>query len=629
MLVGIENVSKDYGGDRVLSGITARILEGDKIGVVGSNGAGKTTLLRLIAEELDCDEGSIEIASGLSIGYQRQNSGLDMTGTLIDELKAPFKDLYDTEAELQQVAEQLKAGAADELLERYSALEHRLIAADWYSLDYRINMIVNGVGLSKLPMDTLVSSMSGGEQTMLMLARLLLLSPMLLILDEPTNHLDMNALIWLEDYLKKYNGAVLVVSHDRFFLDKVCNRIWNISGGRLTAYTGNYTEYQRRYSDSIEQHEKLYRQYLEKKQQLEDYIARNIVRAATTKQAQSRRKELEKLEETERPRFTPRPPRLRLSYTIGSAEDVLELAGCDIKSPVEKIILSGVNLRLRRGEKLAIIGANGTGKTTLLKLLVSGRQPSKGRIEWGRSVRYSYYEQGSEGMELNISVLDSLHKQYPAKTEYELRSVLGAMGLSGEMVYRMVGELSGGERARLKLSEICMADSNVLILDEPTNHLDLGTKEVLEEALLKYTGTIIMVSHDRYLLDRVATKIMWLHDSGADVIDGGYSAYLKLVEGYSEIKAEQAQKPSQDTASKQHYTGGKEARRRQAMHRRAVVDTENLIAELEEKIKEIDLLILQPEIASDYIKLTEVCENRNRLEQDLERAMEKWASLEQ
>lgn len=630
MLVSIENISKSYGSEMVLSGINARILEGDKIGVVGSNGAGKTTLLRIIAGELTCDEGNVVMLSHLSVGYQRQNSELCMHGTVLEELISPFKPLYEAEKRMNDIMNLLENDSSDTLMQEYTNLEQKLIAADWYSLDYRINIVMNGVGLSKISTDKLVSELSGGEQTMLMLAKLLLISPKLLILDEPTNHLDMNALAWLESYLKQYSGAVLVVSHDRFFLDKVCNKIWSVSSGKLYTYTGNYTEYQNRYRADIEREEKLYRQYLEKKQQLEDFIAKNIVRASTTKQAQSRRKELEKMEQVQPSKLPLKPPKLRLAYTLESAQEVLELKNFDLVAPSGKVILSKTNLLVRRSDRLAIIGGNGTGKTTLLKMLISGKQPTnKGRIEWGRGVRYSYYEQGSEGMDLSITVLESLHRQYPLRTEHELRSVLGAMGLRGEMVHRLVGELSGGERARLKLSAICMSDSNVLILDEPTNHLDLSTKEVLEEALIEYTGTIIMVSHDRYLLDRVATRILWLHDGVWEVIEGGYSKYLDRLSSQTEaVSVNSTAKATENSHSKQSYTGGKQARRKEAIRRKAISDIEKLIADLENRILEIDEKIFQPEISSDYIKLTELCDIRKNLEQELAVAMDEWTSLE-
>lgn len=629
--ISLQNVSRSFGSEVIFFDVTAKIEDHDRIGLVGPNGTGKTTLLRVICGELEPDDGSGEIARGadLSIGYQKQNCGLSFEGTIWQEMQSVFADVYALEHRMKELQERMAQENTPALAEEYRRTEDAFLARDGYQIEVKIKTVLTGMGFAEHGFDKCVDKLSGGEQTRLAIAKLLLEAPSLLILDEPTNHLDFATLSWLEDYLASYKGALLVVSHDRYFLDKLCNKIWELEDGTLWEYKGNYTAYTRQREEQDTRQKKLYEQQQAERAKLEDYVARNLVRASTTKMAQSRQKMLERLEPIEKPHRRLKPPKIRLEFETEPVKDVLDVEELTIavgSGERERILLANAEFNIQRGDKVAIIGPNGSGKTTLLRTLLSAQPPIKGRITWGRGVKRSYYDQGSDHLDQSLTVLDTMWKAYPRLYETPLRTALGAMGLTGEDAYRLVGQLSGGERARLKLAIICLADSNVLVLDEPTNHLDLPSKEVLQQALAEYEGTLIIVSHDRYLLDRVPNRIFAIEQGALHQYKGGYGAYLRAK---AELGPERAAAPQPKTESEQkkQYNRGKEQRREDARRRKEYTETETLIHTLEEELEQIKTEMARDSVQNDYQRLQELCALIEEKQGLLDSAMERWLTL--
>lgn len=628
MQVSLHDVTKSFGSEVIFSGVTAKIEDHDRIGLVGPNGTGKTTLLRVICGELEPDDGPGEIARGsdLSIGYQKQNCGLTFEGTIWQEMQSVFADVYALERRMKELQGQMAAGDSPTLAEEYRRTEDAFLARDGYQIEVKIKTVLTGMGFAEHGFDKCVDKLSGGEQTRLAIAKLLLEAPSLLILDEPTNHLDFATLNWLEDYLSGYKGALLVVSHDRYFLDKLCNKIWELEDAALWEYKGNYTAYTKQREEQDARQKKLYEQQQAERAKLEDYVARNLVRASTTKMAQSRQKMLERLEPVGKPRRRLKPPKIRLEFETEPVKDVLTVENLTIavgSGEKERVLLSDAEFNIQRGDKVAIIGPNGSGKTTLLRALLSAQPPVTGRISWGRGVKRSYYDQGSDHLDQSLTVMDTMWKAYPRMYETPLRTALGAMGLTGEDAYRLVGQLSGGERARLKLAMICLAGSNVLVLDEPTNHLDLPSKEVLQQALSEYEGTLIIVSHDRYLLDRVPNRIFAIENGKLTQYKGGYGDYLKA-------RAEQGSEKAApihtkvDSEQKKQYNRGKEQRREDARRRKEYAEAEALIHTLEEELEAAKAEMSLDSVQNDYQRLQELCTLIEEKQQLLDATLDHW-----
>lgn len=628
MQVSLHDVTKSFGSEVIFSGVTAKIEDHDRIGLVGPNGTGKTTLLRVICGELEPDDGPGEIARGsdLSIGYQKQNCGLTFEGTIWQEMQSVFADVYALERRMKELQGQMAAGDSPALAEEYRRTEDAFLACDGYQIEVKIKTVLTGMGFAEHGFDKCVDKLSGGEQTRLAIAKLLLEAPSLLILDEPTNHLDFATLNWLEDYLSGYKGALLVVSHDRYFLDKLCNKIWELEDAALWEYKGNYTAYTKQREEQDARQKKLYEQQQAERAKLEDYVARNLVRASTTKMAQSRQKMLERLEPVGKPRRRLKPPKIRLEFETEPVKDVLTVENLTItvgSGEKERVLLSDAEFNIQRGDKVAIIGPNGSGKTTLLRALLSAQPPVTGIISWGRGVKRSYYDQGSDHLDQSLTVMDTMWKAYPRMYETPLRTALGAMGLTGEDAYRLVGQLSGGERARLKLAMICLAGSNVLVLDEPTNHLDLPSKEVLQQALSEYEGTLIIVSHDRYLLDRVPNRIFAIENGKLTQYKGGYGDYLKARAEQGSEKAAPANTKT-DSEQKKQYNRGKEQRREDARRRKEYAEAEALIHTLEEELEAAKAEMSLDSVQNDYQRLQELCTLIEEKQQLLDATLDRW-----
>ncbi|MBQ3946978.1 MAG: ABC-F family ATP-binding cassette domain-containing protein, partial [Ruminococcus sp.] len=535
MLASLININKFYNGKQVLNNVSLTIDESDKIGLVGNNGCGKSTLLKILTGSVEPDrftekDGIVSLAQKTTIGYLEQMGGLNSENTVIDEMRSVFAPIHRAIERLREIEIEIEMGdnsSADE----YQQLTSWIEANDGYNTDVKIRMILNGMGFTEAELERKVSGFSGGEKTRLCISRLLLEEPNLLILDEPTNHLDFKTIMWLEDYLRSYRGAVLIVSHDRYFLDRLCTSICEIERGSLTRYRGNYSAFVRQREDNDVRREKEYEQQQKQIAQLEEYVAKNLVRASTTKMAQSRRKQLEKMERIERPVHDTKSAKIHFTYAVEPPQDILKVKGVDIsvgEGSSRKTLVDEINFEVRRGEKIGIIGDNGIGKSTLLRI-IQEQLPHKGIVRWNSNIKTSYFEQESTNLNRELTVMEELHSRYPSMTELEVRNLLAQVRLVGENVFKETGVISGGERAKLCFAIMMQEHGNVLILDEPTNHLDLSSKEAIEEALKEYTGTIIFVSHDRYLLSKIADRLIELTNGSYREHNYGFEKYLDVL----------------------------------------------------------------------------------------------------
>ncbi|MEC0063082.1 ABC-F family ATP-binding cassette domain-containing protein, partial [Paenibacillus thiaminolyticus] len=544
MLLQVNGMSKSYGITPVLSNITLQILERERIGLVGVNGAGKSTLLQLIAGEMSPDNGTIYKAKETRIGYLAQNSGLQSNRSIWDEMMLVFAPLVEAEQELRQLEHEIAdpETAADSarheaVMRRYAERSEWFRMQGGYEMETRVRSILHGMGFSQMDPGTPIHTLSGGQKTRLALARILLQQPDLLLLDEPTNHLDIHTLTWLENYLRSYPGAVLVVSHDRYFLDAMVTTIIEIERHQAKRYTGNYTKYMELKAAEYEQQMKLYEKQQDDIARLEDFVQRNLVRASTTKRAQSRRKTLEKMERLDKPAGELKKAHFRFETTRQSGKDVLHVqqlsAGYDGADP----LFRHAEFDLKRGEMVALIGPNGIGKSTLLKVLIGKHPHRDGSCRWGTNVSIGYYDQEQSTLNPNHTVLEEVWSAYPHLEEVRIRTVLGNFLFSGDDVTKKVASLSGGEKARVALAKLMLQQANVLILDEPTNHLDLFSKEVLESALYDYEGTLLFISHDRYFLNKMAERIIELDADGTHLYLGNYDDYMTKKQELAEDEA--------------------------------------------------------------------------------------------
>lgn len=638
MLASLTNINKFYNGNQVLKNVSLTIDESDKIGLVGNNGCGKSTLLKILTGSVDPDrftekDGIVSFAAKTTVGYLEQMGGLDSESTVIAEMRSVFEPIHKAIERLREIELEIEMGD-DSAADEYQRLTSWVEASDGYNTDVKIRTVLNGMGFSGDELERIVSGFSGGEKTRLCIAKLLLEEPNLLILDEPTNHLDFKTIMWLEDYLRSYRGAVLIVSHDRYFLDRLCSSICEIERGVLTRYKGNYSAFVRQREENNARREKEYEQQQKQIAQLEDYVAKNLVRASTTKMAQSRRKQLEKMERIERPAHEAKSAKIRFTYAVEPPIDVLKVKGVDIsvgEGNARKTLVDEVSFDVRRGEKIGIIGDNGIGKSTLLRI-IQEKLPHKGIVRWNSNVKISYFEQESTNLNRELTVMEELHSRYPSLSELEVRSLLAQVRLVGENVFKETGVISGGERAKLCFAIMMQEHGNVLILDEPTNHLDLSTKEAIEEALEEYTGTIIFVSHDRYLLSKIADRLIELTDGDYRCHNFGFEKYLDVLrEEQSEQKRAADEEKRQRAAeaakekSEKNYRS-KQQRSADAARKNEMRRLEKEIDELQAKIDALTEEIGREEVYSDYelmnAKCAEIDELKQRIDENFELLIE-------
>ncbi|MVP01439.1 ABC-F family ATP-binding cassette domain-containing protein [Paenibacillus lutrae] len=644
MLLQVNGIGKSYGVSAVLSNITLQIEDRERIGLVGVNGAGKSTLLQIIAGDLSYDEGEIFKAKDTRIGYLRQNSGLQTDKTIAEEMRSVFTALFAVEAELRNLERQMAdpklandPKAYEATMNRYSARSEYFREQGGYETEAKIRGILHGMGFGDFPPDTLVETLSGGQKTRLALAKMLLEEPDLLLLDEPTNHLDIRTLTWLESYLRGYPGAILVVSHDRYFLDSLVTAIYEIERTSSRRYTGNYSRFVDLKAADYEIRMKHYEKQQEEISRMEEFVQRNIVRATTTKRAQSRRKALERMDRIDKPLGDLKRASFSFQIDQTSGKEVLQVKDVGITVGEGKKLLRNVSFDLRRGETAALIGPNGVGKTTLLKALIGKYSPDAGTIRWGTNVKIGFYDQEQTTLNPQQTILEEVWNTFPSIEEARIRSVLGNFLFTGEDVFKKISSLSGGEKARVALAKLMLLNANMLILDEPTNHLDLYSKEVLESALLDYEGTLLFISHDRYFLNKMAESMLELEPGGVTHYLGNYDDYTEKKAELAEIEAERLRqlttregKPSASSAAEKPaagYEADKQARREERNRQRRVEQLEQDIARLEGEITVLEEQLADPDVYNDYVLVQEKNTLIEQTRDELQQCYDEWESL--
>lgn len=619
MLLTIQNIQKYFGAELCLRNISCVLDAQDRAGIIGENGAGKTTLIKIITGELYPDDGIVTLAHGATVGYLEQNSVLDPACTVYGEMENAFRSVLDAMDEMKRLERQMAECPGDHmLLERHAQLSAVVDAADGYNMDTQIKKILNGMAFPAPDYQKSVAVLSGGEHTRLCLAKLLLQKPDLLILDEPTNHLDFETMEWLESYLKTYPGAILVVSHDRYFLDAVCNRIFEIEDNTLTAYKGNYSAYLPQKEAAVALQQKQHDADMEKAAKLEDYIARNLVRASTTKMAQSRRKQLEKMEITEAPRTSHTDLKFRFTFDVTPYNEILTAKNISVTLGGKRLV-EGLDLLVKRGERLVIAGPNGAGKSTLLRVLDGKLRPQAGTVRLGAGAKPSVFEQ--QQLRRGGTVISTIWDKYPKFTELEVRSHLAKLNFRGEDVFKPCSALSGGELARLRFAEILLEKPNLLFLDEPTNHLDIYTRESLGAALASYEGTLVLVTHDRYLMNSLACPILF--------IENGKTS---LYEDYDAMMHRGAVPPEKNialekTASAGKAAYGKEQRRRRAELRTRIKALEDEMETLALRIMVLEGEVNDPDVLRDHTRLRDVCDELDDTRFHQDEVLAEWERL--
>ena len=619
MLLTIQNIQKYFGAELCLRNISCVLDAQDRAGIIGENGAGKTTLIKIITGELYPDDGIVTLAHGATIGYLEQNSVLDPACTVYREMENAFRSVLDAMDEMKRLERQMAECPDDHmLLERHAQLSAVVDAADGYNMDTQIKKILNGMAFPAPDYQKSVAVLSGGEHTRLCLAKLLLQKPDLLILDEPTNHLDFETMEWLESYLKTYPGAILVVSHDRYFLDAVCNRIFEIEDNTLTAYKGNYSAYLPQKEAAVALQQKQHDADMEKAAKLEDYIARNLVRASTTKMAQSRRKQLEKMEITEAPRTSHTDLKFRFTFDVTPYNEILTAKNISV-TLVGKRLVEGLDLLVKRGERLVIAGPNGAGKSTLLRVLDGKLRPQAGTVRLGAGAKPSVFEQ--QQLRRGGTVISTIWDKYPKFTELEVRSHLAKLNFRGEDVFKPCSALSGGELARLRFAEILLEKPNLLFLDEPTNHLDIYTRESLGAALASYEGTLVLVTHDRYLMNSLACPILFI-ENGKTSLYEDYDAMMHR----GAVPPEKNIAPEK-TASAGKAAYGKEQRRRRAELRTRIKALEDEMETLALRIMALEGEVNDPDVLRDHTRLRDVCDELDDTRFHQDEVLAEWERL--
>lgn len=640
ILLQANNVSRLFGDDVLFENIQLDIQDKSRIALVGRNGAGKSTLLKILAGIEEQDTGLVTKTRDLTMGYLDQHTGLESDKTIWEEMLSVFDYVQEMEKNLRQLEKDIAdpnihddEEKYQQVLKDYDKLQHEFNEMNGYGYESEIKSVLHGFRFDESYFDVPIQNLSGGQKTRLALARLLLEKPNLLILDEPTNHLDIDTLNWLEGYLHGYRGAILMVSHDRYFLDKIVNEVYDISRRKISHYKGNYSKFLEMKAERLEQEEKEYEKQQDKIAKLEDFVARNIVRASTTKRAQSRRKQLEKMEKLEKPLGDEKSAHFLFKINRTSGREVLTLE--DVAVGYDDLILSEpINLALRKQESIALVGPNGVGKSTLLKSIIGDIPFIKGTADIGHKVDIGYYDQEQGKLSGSQSVLEELWREHPTTPEKDIRTLLGSFLFSGEDVKKTINLLSGGEKARVALAKLAMQKDNFLILDEPTNHLDIDSKEVLENALIEYDGTLLFVSHDRYFINRIATGVLELSEHGSTYYHGNYDYYLEKKAEEEERQAllneTQDNVVNQVTKDKLSYEESKERQKEQRKLVRLVDSLEAELQEAEEKIESIQKEMEQPEILEDHEQLLDLDKELQETYAKQETLLESWehASVE-
>ena len=632
IVLSCNNLNKSFGIDKILENVSFTVNEGDKVGIIGVNGTGKTTLFKILSGIYGYDSGDIYLGKGVEIGYLEQNTNFHSEGTIFEEVLEVFKDLIEMETYLRDLEVKIANESSnpnskelEKIMNEYSNKLEKFSELNGYGYKSEAKGVLKGLGFSDEDMDKKINILSGGEKTRVLLAKLLLKNPSLLLLDEPTNHLDSEAIEWLEVFLKQYKGTVIIISHDRYFLDQVVNRVFEIHNKKLRTYNGNYSKFIELSKVEKELELKKFEDQQKEIKKQEESIDRLKAygREKHLKRARSKEKMLDKVEVLDRPEMYRKKANIKFSPSVTSGNDVLEARDISMGYG-DRTLFRNLNLNIYRGEKVALIGPNGAGKSTLFKIIMNNLQPLTGSVKLGTNVHVDYFHQEQKTLNLDNTIIDEIWNDHPQLTQTTLRTMLGAFLFEDEEVFKKISTLSGGERARVAILKLILSNSNFLLLDEPTNHLDIDSKEVLEEALLNYEGTLFTISHDRYFLNTVIDKILVLDENGITEYLGNYDYYIE--------KKKQAQEMSivattEEKTKTQLKDEKRKEREQREIEKKARVKRQNIEKEIEEvelKIEELDVLMCQEEVYSNPEKAKEVSQNKSDLEDRLSQLYEEW-----
>ena len=635
MILNATNISKSFGSNEIIKDANFLVNEHEKVAIVGVNGAGKTTLLKILTGEERADSGNVILAKDAKLGYLRQINNVDSTLSIIDELYTVIEHILNMEKRMLEMQEQMQHLSGEELealYSSYTALTHSYELMDGYAAKSKVIGILKGLGFDENDFERKINTLSGGQKTRVFLAKLLLEEPDIILLDEPTNHLDLRSIEWLESYLLNYKGAVIIVSHDRYFLDKIVSKVIDIENAEVQMYSGNYSDFSAKKQMLLDAKMK---EYLNQQQEIKHQEAvitklKQFNREKSIKRAESRQKQLEKIDRVEAPVTHIENMKLSLDISKESGKDVLTIHDLS-KSFDEKHLFSNINFEIKRGERVAIIGDNGTGKTTLLKIINGLLSPDTGEVIYGSNVSIAYYDQEHQVLHMDKTLFDEISDTYPEMNNTQIRNILAAFLFTGEDVFKKIGDLSGGERGRVSLVKLMLSKANFLLLDEPTNHLDILSKDVLESALNSFPGTICYVSHDRYFINKTATRILDLTGNRLLNYIGNYDYYIEkreAVEGAANLSVNNIEeKPAEVSDSKQEWIENKNAQAQKKKITNALNKCDKEIEKIEEKLGLIDEEFANPEISSNVGKLMELQKEKTALEEKLEKLMNEWEEL--
>ena len=628
MLISLDSVCKTFLDKQVLKNISLSVNDRDRIGLLGINGIGKSTLLNIISGQIEYDEGTISSKQGLRIGYLKQNEALNSSNTLKEEIEDSLKEVFEIRKAIEEITLKMANAQKNEyesLSAEYDRLTNKYNALDGHNAEVRINTVLEGMGFGSFDMNSKIAVLSGGEKMRFAMCKILVQNPELLILDEPTNHLDFEMLGWLEGYLSSYKGAVIVVSHDRYFLDAVSSDICELENGELVRYKGGYSSFLKQKEERIKVLSREYEKQQRELTELREYVRRNIAKSSSINSVGSRVKALEKAEMLAKPNPKPKDLVISFPFDIEPHKTVLDCKDMSLtvgKGENAKTLFQNLNIEILKGEKVAIVGKNGIGKSSFLKAILK-KMPYGGSVKWGGNVKISYFDQELSSLDLNATVMDSVHRKFPAKTEYEIRSMLARFLIEDDDVFKRVKEMSGANRAKIVFCIIAFERSNVLVLDEPTNHLDYKAKEALEQALNSYEGTVIAVSHDRYLLNRVPSKIVEMTESGVVIYNGNYT-YYKEHKLTPQVKNSDI-KPKSENAKE--YEANRKNKAEDRKRRAKLMNIEKEISALQSEIDGLKTVSASEETASDYVRLSEILNEIETKQAQLDLLETQWLEL--
>lgn len=632
MLIQLNNVTKNFVVNEIFSNVKMEINDKDRVAIVGRNGAGKSTLLKIISGELSFDSGERTVSKNTTIGYLSQEFIVREDLSIYEEMITCFDEIISLEADLEKLSYKLTPENIEKdpgLLDRFDRLQNEVLTHKDYHYKSKIESVLYGLDFTKDVFDKKISTFSGGEKTRLSMAKLLLSEPDLLILDEPTNHLDMENVAWLENYLSSYNGAIVIVSHDRYFLDKVVNVVYNLEFGKLKKYVGNYSKFLKQYEEDYEKQLKEFTSQQKDIKRLEEFVQKNIARASTSKMAKSRQKVLDKMELIDNPKKDDKAANIEFNIKEQSGRDVLMIENLKVGYD-GKQVGNAYNFSVYKGDRIAIVGRNGIGKSTLIKTIAKKQNAIGGSVHYGSKVSLGYYDQKQAEFESSKTILNELWDEYPLMKEAEVRTVLGRFLFRGDSVLKIVRDLSGGEKARLQLAKLMLEKNNLLVLDEPTNHLDITSKQVLEDALENYEGTIVFVSHDRYFINKIANKVLDITGDDYSIYLGNYDYYLEKREQEliaKKLKEEKTDEVQEKVAN--NYVLGKEEKKRIRKLERTREELLEKIESLEEKVSLVNNELTKEEVYTDAIKVQEYNEELRSLNQEIEDLNNTWLEIEE